>query len=93
MKPAAQVTVELPAELEQFVREEARRGAFASSSEYVRELVRNRYLQERDRSAKLKALDEALARGVADADAGRTIPLDVAFGRLRDELELPGRRS
>jgi antitoxin ParD1/3/4 len=33
MKPAGQMIVTLTPELEQFVREEVRRGAFASSSE------------------------------------------------------------
>ena len=87
MKPAGQMTLTLTEELEQFVREEARRGAFASNSEYVRNLVRERYLQERDRAARLKALDEALARGIADAEAGRAMPLDEAFRRLRAELK------
>ncbi len=93
MKPAGQMTLTLTSELEQFVRDEVRRGAFASSSEYVRDLVRERYLKERDRAAKLKALDAALLRGIADAEAGRTIPLDEAFRRLRAELDLPDQRS
>jgi antitoxin ParD1/3/4 len=88
MKPAGQMTLTLTAELEQFVREEVKRGAFASSSEYVRELVRERYLKERDRTAKLQALDAALARGIADAEAGRTVPLDEAFKSLRVTLGL-----
>lgn len=89
MKPAGQMTLTLTSELEQFVREEVRRGAFASSSEYVRNLVRERYMQERDRAAKLEALDAALTRGIADAEAGRTMPIDEAFKRLRSELALP----
>lgn len=36
----------------------------------------------------LKELDAALERGLADAEAGRTIPLDEAFKRLRKELGL-----
>ena len=44
--------------MEQFVRDEVRRGAFASSSEYVRTLVRERYLKQREDGEKLKALDE-----------------------------------
>jgi antitoxin ParD1/3/4 len=88
MKPAGQMTLTLTEELEQFVRDEVRNGAFASSSEYVRTLVRERYLKTRDRAAKLQALDAALARGIADAEAGRIIPLDEAFKRLRAELEL-----
>ena len=83
------MTLTLTPELEQFVREEVRRGAFASSSEYVRDLVRERYLKERDRATKLQALDVALARGIADAEAGRVTPIGEAFERLRAELDLP----
>ena len=82
------MTLTLTEELERFVRDQVRRGAFASSSEYVRDLVRERYLRERDRTEKLKALDAALERGIADAEAGRTMPLDEAFRRLRAELNL-----
>ena len=83
------MTLTLTPELESFVREEIRRGAFASSSEYVRDLVRERYLKERDRAAKLAALDTALARGIADAEAGRVMPVEEAFRRLRAELAVP----
>jgi antitoxin ParD1/3/4 len=87
MKPAGQMTLTLTSELEQFVREEVKRGAFASSSEYVRNLVRERYQRERDRAAKLQALEEALAHGIADAEAGRVVSVDEAFRRLRDALK------
>jgi antitoxin ParD1/3/4 len=87
MKPAGQMTLTLTSELEQFVRDEVKRGAFASSSEYVRNLVRERYQRERDRAAKLQALEEALARGIADAKAGRVVSVDEAFRRLRTELK------
>jgi antitoxin ParD1/3/4 len=93
MKPAGQMTLTLTEELEHFVRDEVRRGAFASSSEYVRTLVRERYLKQREDGEKLKALDEALARGLADAKAGRTMPLDEAFRRLKSELKRPRRKA
>ncbi|MEO3998821.1 type II toxin-antitoxin system ParD family antitoxin [Mesorhizobium sp. CAU 1732] len=80
------MTLTLTDELEQFVRDEVKRGAFASNSEYVRNLVRERYLQERSRAARMKALDEALSRGIADAEAGRTIPIDEAFKTMRETL-------
>jgi antitoxin ParD1/3/4 len=48
-------------------------------------------MKERERAAKLKALDAALTRGIADAEAGRTMPLDEAFKKLRAELDLPER--
>ena len=89
MKPEGQMTLSLTKELEQFVRVEVRQGAFASSSEYVRNLVRERYLRKRDDAAKLAALDAALARGIADAEAGRVVPLDEAFRTLRAKLD-PG---
>lgn len=34
-----------------------------------------------------------LARGIADAEAGRTIPLDEAFQRVRKDLNLPERNG
>jgi antitoxin ParD1/3/4 len=93
MKPAGQMTLTLTSELEQFVRDEVKRGAFASSSEYVRNLVRERYRREHDRAAKLRALETALARGLADAEAGRVVSVDEAFRRLRAELKLADHSS
>ena len=90
MKPAGQMTLTLTSELEQFVRDEVKRGAFATSSEYVRDLVRERYLKEKERAARLQALDAALLRGIADAEAGRTMPIEEAIERLRKELDLAG---
>lgn len=86
MKPAGQMTITLTDELEQFVRKEVSEGAFASNSEYIRELVRERYRKKQERDEKLKALDAALARGMSDADAGRVMPLKDAFRHIRDTL-------
>lgn len=38
--------------------------------------------------AKLSALDQAIAKGIADAKNGRSSGVDSAFSRLRTELEL-----
>ena len=53
-------------------------GRFSSKEHVIREGVR--LLEERER--KLATLDAALARGLADADAGRLIPADEVFERL-----------
>jgi antitoxin ParD1/3/4 len=45
------------------------------------------YVEERTR--KLARLDDALSRGIADAEAGRVMPLDEAFARIRKEIGLP----
>ncbi len=88
MKQAGQMTLTLTKELEQFVSDEVRRGAFASSSEYIRDILRERFLKERDNAEKLKALNAALARGIADADAGRVTPVNEAFRRIKAALGL-----
>ena len=84
--PRGQMTVTLTDELERFVRDKVREGAFATPSEYIRDLVRARYLAEHDPVAKLKALDAALAEGLADAEAGRLVPVGEAFARVRAAL-------
>lgn len=86
MKPAGQMTLTLTAELEQFVKSEVQKRAYASSSEYVRDLVRERYLEEREKAEKWASLDRALERGIADAETGRVMGVEEAFKRLRDEL-------
>jgi antitoxin ParD1/3/4 len=83
MKSSGQMTLTLTDDLEKFVREQTRKGSFASNSEYVRTLVRERYLQERQRDERRSALSEAIAKGLRDADAGRTRPLDEAFAQLK----------
>lgn len=92
MKPAGQMTLTLTGELEQFVKEEVKRGAYASSSEYIRTLVRERYIRQQTDAARLETLDKALERGLADAKAGRVMSVDTAFTRLRQELNLPGEK-
>lgn len=81
------ISADLGAHLEDYVNELVTRGRYNSKSEVLREGVR--LVQERE--AKLAALDAALARGLADAKAGRVMPLDEAFDRLRKELQLPKR--
>jgi antitoxin ParD1/3/4 len=86
MTPAGRMTLMLGAELEQFVEEEARKRDYASTSEYVRDLVRERFLQEQDRAEKWAALDAALDDGIADIEAGRYMELDDAFRLIKEEL-------
>jgi len=81
------ISADLGNHLEEYVNELVTKGRYNSKSEVLREGVR--LVQERE--AKLAALDAAIARGIADADAGRVMPLDEAFDRLRQELKLPKR--
>jgi len=71
-------SVDLGPQLEKLVTKLVRSGRYNSRSEILREGVR--LVQERE--ARLASLDAAIARGIADADAGRVKPLPKVFDRL-----------
>ena len=72
------ISAELGKPLEQFVVELVATGRYGSKSEVLREGVR--LIQERE--ARLAAMDAAVARGLADADAGRTVPVEDVLAEL-----------
>ncbi len=72
------ISADLGRKLESYVADLVTTGRYHSKSEVLREGVR--LIQERE--ARLSALDAAIARGVADADAGRTKPVAAVFDRL-----------
>jgi antitoxin ParD1/3/4 len=86
MKPAGQMSVTLTPALERMVRAEVKRGTYASNSEVIRDALRERY-----RKLKLRELDAALDRGIADIEAGRSTPAGKAFAHVRKRLGLKGR--
>jgi antitoxin ParD1/3/4 len=71
-------SVDLGEYLESYVTELVKTGRYNSKSEVLREGVR--LVQEREK--RLAALDAALARGIADVEAGRTKPAEEVFDRL-----------
>lgn len=73
------IVVELSPRMEQLVNELVATGRFSSKNEVLQEGLR--LLDEREK--KLAALDAALARGLADIDAGRMRPVDEVFDELR----------
>ena len=72
------MSADLGSTLENYVSKLVEEGRYNSKSEVLREGVR--LVQERE--AKLAALDAAITRGLADADAGRLIPAEEVFDRL-----------
>jgi antitoxin ParD1/3/4 len=83
MKPAGQMSVTLTPALERLVRAEVESGTFASNSEVLRDALRERY-----RKLTLRELDEALERGIADIEAGRSMPAGRAFAHIRKQVGL-----
>ncbi|MBR0717587.1 type II toxin-antitoxin system ParD family antitoxin [Bradyrhizobium liaoningense] len=76
------VSADLGEVLESFVAKLVASGRYHSKSEVLREGVR--LIQERE--ARLAALDASIARGLADAEAGRVKPSADVFDRLEAEL-------
>jgi antitoxin ParD1/3/4 len=72
------ISADLGKQLESFVAKLVQSGRYNSKSEVLREGLR--LIQERE--ARLAALDASIARGLADADAGRTKPAEEVFDRL-----------
>lgn len=72
------ISADLGPQLEAFVTKLVEIGRYNSKSEVLREGVR--VIQERE--ARLAALDASIARGVADAEGGRTKSVVEVFDRL-----------
>jgi antitoxin ParD1/3/4 len=83
------IRADLGAQLESFVAELVESGRYNSKSEVLREGVR--LLQERE--AHLSTLDASLARGLADAEAGRVKLATDVFDRLEDKYRRLANRT
>lgn len=72
------ISADLGRRLESVVNELVKTGRYNSKSEVLREGVR--LVEERE--ARLRALDAAIAEGMADIEAGRVAPAEAVFDRL-----------
>jgi len=82
-------SVALNDHFEEFIRKQVEKGRFNNASEVVRAGLRLLEDAEAERQEKLRRLDEAIARGLAEAEAGLSVPLDEAMEELRERLGLP----
>ncbi len=92
------MNVSLTPQLEQYVQRKLDTGLYTSASEVVRDGLR--LLQERDRlfEGRLECLRSEVRRGIADLDAGRSVPLNrAAIHRIktkgRERLQAGRRKS
>lgn len=75
------ISAELGPVLEDYVIGLVSEGRYNSKSEVLREGIR--LVQERE--SRLAALDAAIARGVADIEAGRVEPAEDVLARLKNK--------
>jgi antitoxin ParD1/3/4 len=80
------MNVSLTPQMVKFVEEQVASGDYQSASEVVRSGLRLLQEQKRERQVKLEALRREIAVGIAQADRGELVPLDV------DEIKAEGRR-
>ena len=83
------ISADLGPQLETFVTSLVETGRYNSKSEVLREGIR--LIQERE--ARLTVLDQSIARGLADAEAGRVRSASEAFSRLEAKYQAVGRAS
>ncbi|MGX2039103.1 type II toxin-antitoxin system ParD family antitoxin [Methylocaldum sp. MU1018] len=83
MQTTEKLSITLPAEMVRMIREKVGSGAYGSNSEVIREALRG--WMERER--RLMALDAAIARGIADAEAGRVQDIEPVRTELRKRFE------
>ena len=79
-------SVDLGLKLEGVVNRLVQKGRYNSRSEVMREGVR--LIHERE--TRLAALDVAIAKGLADADAGRVVDIDAAAKSLDARYQTAG---
>jgi antitoxin ParD1/3/4 len=83
------ISAKLGDQLEAYVQQLVDSGRYGSKSEVLREGVR--LIEEREK--RLAALDAALALGLADIEAGRTVPLEEVSERLSAKYKALAEKS
>jgi antitoxin ParD1/3/4 len=87
-------SVALNDHFEEFIRKQVEKGRFNNASEVVRAGLRLLEDAEAEREEKLHKLDEAIARGLAEAEAGLGKPAEEVFDRLEAKFRaMPAKRG
>jgi antitoxin ParD1/3/4 len=90
MATAKKRSISLTQEMEDAIQRRLATGRYASDGDVIRAALRVLECYDEERARKRALLDDALSRGIADAEAGRVMPLEEAFARIRKEIGLRG---
>jgi len=85
------LNVSLPTELETRVRERVAAGLYGSASEVIREALRLFEAYQAVQTSSLAALKSDITKGVADMQAGRVEPMDIAAIKAKGRATLKAR--
>lgn len=91
MSNVERMTITLPADMADAVRSAVRRGEYASSSEIVREALREWRHKRAVRERELAELRTNIQRGLEDVEAGRVNDFDPERIIQKGARKLPGR--
>ena len=80
-------SVDLTPDLENAIRRRLDSGAYKSDVEVIRAGLRALDRDDEEKARRLAQLDASIARGIADADAGRVHPADQVFSELRRRIQ------
>lgn len=83
MQTAEKLSITLPVEMVRIIRDKVSSGSYSSNSEVIREALRGWMGQEQ----RLMALDAAITRGIADAEAGRVQEIESVREELHKHFE------
>jgi antitoxin ParD1/3/4 len=86
MAPIERLTVTLPADMAALIRGAVSGGDYASSSEVIREALRDWQVKAELRRRKLEMLRRDIDEGMQDMEAGRLVEADI------DDIMARGRR-
>lgn len=80
------MNISLTKEQEKFVQKKVASGQYATASEVIREGLRLLADQDKLRQMRIAELRREIAKGMADADAGRFVDGPTALKRIMDDL-------
>ncbi len=80
-------SVDLTPDLELAIRRRLESGAYDSELDVIRAALDALQHDEEDKARRLAEFDAAIARGIADADAGRVHSAEEVFRELRERIE------
>lgn len=86
------MNVSLTPELEKYIQNKVETGRYTSASEVIREALRA-FEQKEEYERALKNFRAKLDRGLAEAEAGRTVDGEEVFARIREKSRLRRKKS